>query len=507
MIEKIRRKLINISADMSRTILTRYVFAITAIILLGFVALGCVLYLFVADNLKTEHQNTLAANAGDIAAVAGDMATCEETGENEFLFTFDWRVQNYINRMAKNVSADVFITDTEGNVLMCSDMTDYSDENSMCVHMKHKFSKDFISQVNSQSKGYRVTADLDGIYKENYYIAGLPIKSKNTNSEQVVIGTIFAAAPADTINMFRLELTRVFLFAIMVTFSLSFILLYIMTYRMIYPLRQMAAAARSFGKGDFSVRVPVSGPDEIGQLAVAFNNMANSLSLSENVNRSFVANVSHELKTPMTTISGFIDGILDGTISREEEHKYLSVVSEETKRLSRIVRSMLDLSRIDSGEFTIKLDKFDLTETVFRCLLTFEQRIEDKSITVSGVENIESIIVEGDRDLIYQVAYNLFENAVKFTNDGGEITVKVQKTADSACVCVRNTGEGLSEEELSYIFDRFYKTDKSRSQDKTGVGLGLYLVKKIVSLHGGNIDVRSVQGEYSEFEFTLPLRS
>ena len=171
-----------------------------------------------------------------------------------------------------------------------------------------------------------------------------------------------------------------------------------------------------------AVRVPVTSADELGQLALSFNNMANSLSNSEGTRRSFIANVSHELKTPMTTIAGFIDGILDGTIPKEQEDKYLHIVSDEVKRLSRLVKSMLDLSRIDSGEMQLHPTNFDITNTIVTTLLTFEQKIDEKGIEIRGLEEARPQMVLGDQDLLHQVVYNLIENAVKFTNDGGAIS-------------------------------------------------------------------------------------
>jgi signal transduction histidine kinase len=232
--------------------------------------------------------------------------------------------------------------------------------------------------------------------------------------------------------------------------------------------------------------------------------MAVSLSSEEEARRSFVANVSHELKTPMTTISGFVDGILDGTIPPEKHAHYLQIVSGEVKRLSRLVRSMLDLSRIDSGQLKLHPVSFDFTQAVCASLLSFEQQIEQKQLTVEGLEDCEPQTVCGDFDLLQQVVYNLLENAVKFTNEGGTLSVRLYRETGRTFLSIRNTGEGIPSTELPHIFERFYKSDRSRSLDKSGTGLGLYLVKTIVNLHGGEITVQSVPHEYCEFVFWLP---
>ena len=244
--------------------------------------------------------------------------------------------------------------------------------------------------------------------------------------------------------------------------------------------------------------------DEMGELAVAFNHMADSLATGESSSRSFIANVSHELKTPMTTISGFIDGILDGTIPPEKQEHYLKIVSSEVKRLSRLVKSMLNLSRIDSGELRLRPATFDINQTVLDAMLSFEKPIEDKKLEVRGLEDSVSIKVDGDPDMIHQVVYNLIENAVKFTNEGGYIEVRTEDLKDRVVVHIKNSGEGIAPDEITRIFQRFYKTDKSRSKDKTGMGLGLYIVRTIIKLHGGEITVSSIQGEFSEFSFWLP---
>ena len=266
----------------------------------------------------------------------------------------------------------------------------------------------------------------------------------------------------------------------------------------------MSAAAKTFGNGDFSVRVPVTSRDEMGQLAMAFNNMADSLSNSESMNRSFVANVSHELKTPMTTIAGFIDGILDGTIPPDRQNYYLRIVSDEVKRLSRLVRTMLNLSRIDNGELKLRPVDFDLSDTVLSTVLTFEKSIEEKQIDIRGLDTLSPHTVRGDEDLLHQVVYNLVENAVKFTNRNGYIAFGITDSIDRILVSIENSGGGIPTDELPLIFEKFYKTDKSRSQDKNGMGLGLYLVKTIIKLHGGDISVTSAEDQFTRFSFFIP---
>ncbi|MDE7389842.1 MAG: HAMP domain-containing histidine kinase, partial [Lachnospiraceae bacterium] len=334
---------------------------------------------------------------------------------------------------------------------------------------------------------------------------GVPIKVMQ-DEESLFVGAVFVTNSFSNYSDYVMTLVKIFCSAAIVTFALVFCFVGLFSYRLTKPLQQMSRAAKAFGNGDFSKRVRVDGNDEIAELAKAFNNMADSLSVSEGMRRTFIANVSHELKTPMTTIAGFIDGILDGTIPRERERHYLNIVTVEVKRLSRLVTSMLALSRIDSGELKMVRQSFDVSATVLNTFLTFEQKIEQRSITVTGFDESEPLFVEGDPDMIHQVVYNLVENATKFTNEGGSINVSVVNEGNRAVVAIRNTGPGISSEQIGFVFDRFYKTDKSRSHDKNGMGLGLYLVKTIVQLHGGEITAESVEGEYTTFTFWLPKR-
>ncbi len=385
----------------------------------------------------------------------------------------------------------VLVTDTDLCVLLCSDSAD-------CFHVGRKITN--LSADSFQSGSVFAVGRLSGIYDQNQYTAGVPLLSKNNS----VMGYVLVSASAKAMQQYIVDNMQVSLISGVAVLMIVFIVLYIITYRQAKPLRQMAAATRQFSRGDFSARVRVKGRDEVAELANALNTMAVSLSSEEEARRSFVANVSHELKTPMTTISGFIDGILDGTVPPEKHDHYLRIVSDEIKRLSRLVRAMLNLSRIDSGQLKLHPTTFDLTETVCASLLSFEQQIDKKNLTVEGLEECEPHMVCADFDLLQQVVYNLLENAVKFTNEGGTLSLRLYHESGRTFMAVRNTGEGIPATELPHIFERFYKSDRSRSLDKSGTGLGLFLVKTILNLHGGEITVQSVPHAYSEFVFWVP---
>lgn len=360
---------------------------------------------------------------------------------------------------------------------------------------------DVVSTTINEGK-YFARTTLDGIYSTEKYVAAYPIKYNNDR----IFGIVIVSTDTSDVSTFTDMVLKLFILSAIAALGVSFLAISIFSYNLVKPLKQMAQAAKQFAKGDFTVRVSETSNDEIGELAVSFNNMAESLSSAEVTRRSFIANVSHELKTPMTTIAGFIDGILDGTIPPEKNEYYLHIVSDEIKRLSRLVRSMLDLSRLDNGELKLNYKSFDLLSTLVTILITFEQEIDKKNIEIRGLDQISPKKINGDKDLIHQIVYNLIENAVKFTDEGGYIEFSITENSVQTDFIVKNSGTGIKKSEIPLVFDKFYKTDKSRSKDKKGLGLGLYLVRSIIRLHGGEITANSVYGEYTEFHFYIPKK-
>ena len=278
---------------------------------------------------------------------------------------------------------------------------------------------------------------------------------------------------------------------------------YFITERLVNPLRNMTKAVREFAKGELSTRVVVSGKDEVAELGDAFNHMAESLQNLEKMRNSFLANVSHDLRTPMTTIAGFIDGINSGAIPPEKHEYYLGIISGEVHRLSRLVSQLLDLSRLESGDKKFVCADFDIAEMARIILISFEQKIVEKQLDVEFIAEEDKMIVNADADAIHQVLYNLCHNAIKFAHQGGRFIIRIERCETKKIkVSVLDDGECLVGEDKDRVFDRFYKTDKSRGLDKNGVGLGLYICKTIVEAHGEKIGVIS-ENEGCEFWFTL----
>lgn len=405
------------------------------------------------------------------------------------------------------IDADIFICDTGGNVIMCRDKTgiqSYFTASMVCPqHSTLRIDDGMIQRVYESQTAIGRTI-MNG---RECYVVGTAIVSPmfygDSLGQNGIIGSVYAVVESGTTHLV-MSVFRIFFVIAAICLAVGFLLIWFLTKKMVTPLQQMSAAAKRFAIGDFSYRVSINSNDELADLGIAFNDMANALDKLESSRRSFVANVSHELKTPMTSIAGFIDGILDGTIPKEKEDYYLKIVSDEVRRLSRLVVAMLNMSKMESGDFVMNPKRYNISDQIIHILLTFEQKIEERNIEIRGFEDAATLYAYADPDMIYQVVYNLFDNAVKFTNENGYIQITTKELEESIEISIKNSGDGIDSSELSRIFERFYKVDKSRSLDSKGVGLGLYIVKMMVEMNGGRIYARSDNASEAEFIFTLP---
>ena len=394
--------------------------------------------------------------------------------------------------------SDAVIFDAAGRLVLCSDAP------FGCEHQGWQISQDYVNRVVRKGMA-RDTGVFSGLYDNVRYVVSVPILDARSGN---CIGMVTVSSSTAGTSAILNRMQQIFLFVSLLTVAVAMVLMSVFARRHSRPLRLMAKTASAFGHGDLNARVPISDAhsQEVDELALAFNNMADSLQKSEYQRQEFVANVSHELKTPMTTIGGYVDGILDGTIPPEKQRHYLQIVSDETKRLSRLVRSMLDISRLqDQGGIPDeKKTRFDLTESCGQMLITFEQKITNKALNVQVEMPEHPVYVYACEDHIQQVVYNLLDNGVKFCPTGGLLALTIKEGGGKAYVSLSNEGETIPPEELPLVFDRFHKLDKSRSQNRDGWGLGLYIVKTIICSHGEDISVTSGNGK-TEFTFTLPL--
>ncbi len=480
---------------LSNNIFAKYFLLFSAIFLVVLTALGTTLTVLVNAYNRNEKTQLLMENTQSIAKSVNSTLIAQEM--NDTYSVEKEMICKSLKIISNSIDADVFVCDIEGKIIMCKERAGslpFFGNFSQCSYHSNYYIGDSILQKVYESS-YIGKGNVNG---EMSYIVGYPIYSDNQ-----IIGSVFATTQTN-VDSLTFAVLRIFLLSAFMCLSLGFIFIWHLTRSFVRPLREMSNAAKQFAVGDFSYRVKVNGDDELADLGRAFNDMANALDSLESSRRSFVSNVSHELRTPMTSIGGFIDGILDGTIPKDKADYYLEIVSGEIKRLTRLVVTMLNMSKIESGSFEMKPQNYDLTDQIIHILLTFEQKIEEKHIEILGLENLPPTPIVADRDMIYQVVYNICDNAVKFTNEGGYIKVSLIDLNDKIEVHIKNSGIGIKQEELSKVFERFYKVDKSRGLDAKGAGLGLYIVKMMVEMHSGNIYAKSDDEESAEFVFALP---
>ncbi len=470
-----------------KTMYGRQFAAMAGMVLLSFLMLGASFATLSYQYAIREQEQALDRNAGYIASFTSTYVSAyggTSWQSKEF--------QGYLATVAQVGGSHIMICDNSGLVLFAT-----SGQQELLPLENRTLSAALVERVKNGS--YAGMTDLDGLYAENRYLVGLPITSTDSGHLQ---GLVLVSSDASSISGMWRELAGIFLVTAVAVVLIAAILSSFTSLRQSKPIKEIAAAARQFGLGQLDVRVDVGRRrDEVGELAEAFNSMADSLARSEQRRSEFIANVSHELKTPMTTIAGFADGILDGTIPPEREKEYLQIISSETRRLSRLVRSMLDLSRLQSDERAAQ-QQFDISETLVRTLITLESKVDAAQLQVDMQLPEEPVPVWGDQDAITQVCYNLLDNAIKFSRSGGTLGVSVVAKGPKATITISNQGDTIPPEELALIFDRFHKTDHSRSVDRDGVGLGLYIVKTILNSHKENITCTSENG-LTKFVFTL----
>ncbi len=407
--------------------------------------------------------------------------------------THEQMIRTVLLSMTNDSQIHVIVCDTSGQIFLTSDIHGNR-------YMDSRVSANVLEKTLT-SEQYSATGTLDGLYKGENYTVGLVTK----NDAGEPIAYVYVTTSIQYVQMLTTYVRNLFFLLSVAVFILTAFASYFVIRRMTRPLKQIAEASKRFAHGDFSTRVPVYSTDEIGDLTTAFNNMADSLEKSEELRRSFVANVSHELRSPMTSISGFVDGILDGTIPEDRQNKYLQIVSDEVHRLSRLVSRMLEITVLQASDITAQSTTFDFCELLRRAAISFEQRVDEQGISLNIEIPSHAINIFANEDALYQVIYNLIDNAVKFSEQNSSVDIKAFEKGDKLTFSVRNYGAEIPQAQLKHVFDRFHKADSSRSKDRSGLGLGLYIAKTIINQHKGKIWAISENG-YTEFLFTISVR-
>ena len=464
-----------------------------SIMVLSFTLLSAAFMLLSYRYLIQETRESAQRNAGYVSTFTNTYYQQNHTIQSSFY-------SGYVASLALISNAHIIVANPDGEILYATDGS------SFYTYENNYLPQALVDQV-MDSGSYSGMTNLDGIYPERRYLTALPVAAE-LDRVTVVRGLVLVAVDATKLSGMWLDTATIFFFSAVVVLLISVVVSTLTSAHQTRPLNEMADAARKFGQGEFDVRVTgyEDRCDEVSALAEAFNSMANSLEKVESQRSEFIANVSHELKTPMTTIAGFAEGILDGTIPPERERESLEIIVSETRRLSRLVRRMLDLSRLNAlveNSITAQ-ETFDLTELMSRVLISLETKINDRHLDVEVQMPEEKLMVWGEPDSVTQVCYNLLDNAAKFAAAGTAITVQIVKKDGKAVTTIRNLGATIPPDELPLLFERFHKADSSRSMDREGVGLGLYIVKTILGNLKESITVTSEDG-VTQFQFTLTL--
>ena len=472
-----------------KTTFSRLFSMIAALLMLCLLITGVAFRFLMMSWVESEKHKSLSADASALADLAEAYDSAGELESN-------WNFQIGLSLFSEVGEVGALICDEDGYVVICSC------DSLTCDHVGKQVPESYRREMLREGVYYEKNVHLADIYDDARFLAGQAVVNDQTGN---LVGFVVVTAPMNQTTDYMLRSSTFFIYTAIGALGLALVAATFLSRSLVRPLGQMADVARRFGYGETKLRAEQtkSNTREVNDLALAFNTMADSLEQSEQRRQEFI--VSHELKTPMTTIGGYVDGILDGTIPKETEKHYLQIVSSEVRRLSRLVRSMLDLSRIQAqGLDESRKSRFDLGEAMSDVLITFEQKINARALQVSVDLPEKPVWTKADRDAITQVIYNLLDNAIKFCPVGGSLALVLEQDGQKARLRVRNTGQTIPAEELPLLFDRFHKADKARSADREGWGLGLYIAKTIVGAHGGEIWATSENG-VTEFCFTLPV--
>lgn len=457
----------------------------------GYIVFGILAFVLVSTlayyGLKKQMQRSQAhALYTECTEIAANYAANYYSGHIDLA-----QLHSHIATLSKYMGTRVRVTGSSGRIIIDSedpdilsknveisgfDVSDFGSSYYMVNNFYRTFSEDYLTVFATVTFGYKV---------RGYVLIHKPLSDIYSDSYQLL-------------NVIYVTLLFIFLLAFMLllAFSLSI-------YR---PVRKIASVADAYMNGDFSQKIDIHSQDEMGHLAEAFDYMANELNTLEDDQRKFVSNVSHDFRSPLTSIKGYVEAILDGTIPYEMQDKYLNIILFETKRLDKLTSSLLELNKYGShGKTILYVSDFDINYIIRMTALSFEGTCKEKRISIELILSGQKLYVTADLDKIQQVIYNLTDNAIKFSRPNSFITIETTEKNEKVFVCVKDSGIGIPKDSLKKIWERFYKTDVSRGKDKRGTGLGLSIVKEIIQAHNENINVISTEGVGTEFIFTLSL--
>lgn len=471
---------------MFKSILGRLFWTYAAILALVFTSLSVSVGIFVDRFVASRHIEDVQKVADTVEYWAGAMQIESDDVRAKMAY------KQILKSWADFLDCDILITNKDGEIIAgTSSISAVPDD---------------LARMVASGKTVKKRSTFNGAYDKKMFVLGLPMEYQGS-----IVGAMYFNTAMFNMRRMALELFYIFFMSSLFSILVAAAMVYMQSKRISKPIGEINKTARDIASGNFDRRVAVTSIDEIGQLASSFNFMADSIEALEDTRSEFISDVAHELRTPMTSISGFIEGIMDGTIPPEKQNDYLKIVLDESKRLTKMVNDMLEMSKMSSSEYKLDVTQFDLNELTRVCIISLGNKIDEKNLELEVDFEAENLSVLADKDAIQRVVINLIDNAVKFSYPNTKINIKTWIEQGRARFCVGNFGDGINGSDLSNIFNRFYKTDKSRVNDKTGAGLGLSFVKNIMTLHKQNVWVESVDTKegssvkYTKFTFTLEL--
>ena len=526
-----------IASIKKQSILKKFcVFIIVAVIATSLIS-GTIMYHYTTKYMTESKSEDIKKAVDDVSILFSQMYTTyinnidelgnwvSEDGQNEF----EKYYVNLLDRLElynNLLSVYGFITESDGSIFLSypllPNMTDRADtagREYMDAQITSKLSLNNGKYYFKNNKQYYTgsdseyvinTGDFYGLYSDQE-VSYLSITQSIAYtypgaSEAINKGTITLSIPVPEITKTRSNIISYFLIATVISVALELIALFIITKEITEPIRELEKMTKQMAAGNFKVKIQSRSNDEVGELVNSYNAMAEALGNLDMMRNDFIASISHELRTPMTSIGGFIDGILDGVIPAEKQEHYLQIVKGEIARMNALVNDLLNMARLQSGKVELDLLPCSLEELLRNTALKLKPIIDEKEIQIVFDIKTKNCEVLVDRPSIERVLINLIQNAVKFTNPGGIVTLHSEPDGKNKVrITVEDTGSGIAREEIPFIFEKFYKADKSRGLDKKGPGLGLAIVKNILSAHGQEIHVESTVGKGSRFIFTLPI--
>lgn len=322
-------------------------------------------------------------------------------------------------------------------------------------------------------------------------------------AEMTTKGYVAIHYQASALYRTRSAIMQIMILLFFLVYALTYLLIFVYKWQIYQPLQSIIKGASEYANGNLTYKISVKSDDELGYLANTLNYMSDELNVTGEYQRKFVSNVSHDFRSPLTSIKGYVEAILDGTIPPDFQEKYLRIISAETDRLEKLTRSLLTLNELDIKQRMMDFRTFDINETIKRTAAFFEGICTSRKIRLELILSGKELLVKADQEKIRQVLYNLLDNAIKFSPDNSVIIMETTEKNGKVFVSVKDHGEGIPKESISKIWERFYKTDASRGRDRKGTGLGLSIVKEIINAHQQHIDVVSTPGVGTEFIFTL----